>query len=236
MLVIAAVMLAQVGGFFAMGLAIHYWFFVRNRELAAAWKHQPDRFQTRAQMLSKLPLVLLNACLISFMTGVAVMLSVEGKTQAYWSASECGWAYSAITPVLCGIWYHVALYYFHRWMHTPAMHRRFHHLHHKFKAPMFLDALYEHPVEAFYGGLVITAPLFMFPVWGVGYFIFLGVMGLHELLDHTGVRLDIPLLAKSKAHDEHHRRYNGYYGQLLPWLDAWHRTDTAKPAPLKGPG
>ena len=96
----------------------------------------------------------------------------------------------------------------------------FHHLnfHHQHKAPIFLDALYEHPLEALWGGVVLTAPLFLLPVNGYAYLGFVGVVGIHEIVDHLGVRLDVPfpLLSRSAHHDEHHRRSNCYYGQLLP--------------------
>jgi lathosterol oxidase len=107
-------------------------------------------------------------------------------------------------------------------MHRPRLFRAFHHLHHRFKAPMFLDALYEHPVELLYGALVLVTPLFVFPVSLYGYLVFFAVVGVHEIVDHSGIDLDLPLLSRSRHHDDHHRRSNCYYGQLLPVLDRAH--------------
>ena len=87
---------------------------------------------------------------------------------------------------------------------------------------MFLDALYEHPLEALYGALVLVAPLFLFPVSLYGYLVFFAVVGVHEIVDHSGIDIDLPLLSRSRHHDDHHRRSNCYYGQLLPVLDRAH--------------
>ena len=51
---------------------------------------------------------------------------------------------------------------------------------------------------------------------------FFAVVGAHEIIDHSGIDLDLPLLSRSLHHDEHHRRSNCYYGQLLPVLDRAH--------------
>lgn len=224
MLVVLLVIAINAGGFFAMGGALHWWYYGRQRQAAHRWKHQPRRFQSRDRMLEKLPLVLLNALIINAVIGVAVSLSLEGRTQAYWDVGAHGVGYTVASTVALGFFYHFALYYFHKAMHQPRLYKLFHRLHHKYKTPMFLDALYEHPLEALYGGLVISAPLFLFPVWGYGFLAFLAVVGVHEVIDHSGVDLNVPLLSRSKHHDDHHLRFHCYYGQLLPLLDDLHGT------------
>lgn len=203
---------------------MHLYFHRRPRHSAGEWKHQPRRFQTRQMMLEKVPLVLLNSAIINGALGVAAYLLVEGGSLAFWDPAEHSWLYIAASTAGLFLWYHTLLYYWHRTMHRPWLFKRFHHVHHKYKYPVWLDALYEHPIEAAWGAVVILSPLFVFPIWAPSFFFFMVVMGLHEVIDHAGVVINIPFLATSKAHDDHHLRCNVYFGQLLPLLDAVHDT------------
>ena len=181
-------------------------------------------------MHAKLPVVLLNAAILHTTLGVAVWLIWEGKCLAFWDLGERSLLYVAASSAGLFLWYHLLLYYWHRTMHRPALMRRFHWMHHRYTYPVWLDALYEHPVEACYGAFVMISPLFVFPFWAPAYFFFLVVVGIHEVLDHAGVSIDLPLLSTSKAHDLHHLRFDCYYGQLLPLLDAVHGTVHREPA------
>ena len=225
MWIVLLVVLLNLSFFFVLGGALHWLFFHRRRQQEVAWKHQPGRFQSMTDMMDKLPLVLLNGLIIQLAIGVAIWRMVEGSTAAFWSLEGHSIGYVILSSVGLLLWYHVALYYVHRSMHHPVLFRWFHHLHHRAKSPMFLDALYEHPVEALWGAFVLTAPVFFVPVWAYAYFAFVALVGLHEILDHSGVRLNVPLLSASRDHDEHHRRSRVYYGQLLPFLDWLHGTD-----------
>jgi sterol desaturase/sphingolipid hydroxylase (fatty acid hydroxylase superfamily) len=183
----------------------------------ASRRHQPDRQQTAAMMRAKVPLVLCNGVLISAMVGAGMAFAA-----AHGATAWRGTLHLVLSVLGLGLFYHLALFYFHRAMHRPRLFRAFHHLHHRFKAPMFLDALYEHPLEAVYGGIVLSLPLYVAPVSLWGYLAFFSIVGLHEIIDHSGLKIDLPLLSRSWNHDEHHRRSNCYYGQLLPLLDHAH--------------
>lgn len=216
------VILIHGGGFLFGGGLLHWAYYRRRRAEVAAWKIQPSKFQSVRQMVDKLPLVLLNLLIISGFIGFAAHMMIEGRTRATWSIE--GW-HTVLATLALFPWYHFALYYVHRTMHKPYFFRKIHHLHHKYKTPIWLDALYEHPIEAVWGGIVLSAPLFFLPAWAPGYFIFVAIVGTHEVLDHAGIEINFPILSHARAHDEHHRWSNRYYGQLLPWLDAFHGTD-----------
>ena len=221
-------------GFFLVGGAVHFFFHVLRRDSARAWKHQPDRFHTSRQMLEKLPWVLGNSLILHGSLSLALTLAIHGHLSTYWSFEGGSPWWTMASTLLLPAWYHGMLYYVHRAMHTPYLMRKFHHVHHSDRAPMFLDALVEHPVEATWGAIVLTLPLYAVPLYGWGYVGFVALVGVHEILDHAGANLDIPLLSRAKHHDEHHRRFNGYYGQLLPWLDEWEGTDKIEKRPRHG--
>jgi Delta7-sterol 5-desaturase len=217
--VVAVVVAINVTFFFAGGSLFHALVHHGPSATVADRRHQPHKRQTREMIRGKLPLVFLNAVLLNVIVGAGIALSSGPLGAAYWHSPRYGLVAATISTLLLFPYYHFALFYFHRAMHAPALFRRFHHLHHRFKAPMFLDALYEHPLEAAYGGLVLIAPLFLLPVSLYGYLVFFAVVGVHEIVDHSGINFDLPLLSRSLHHDEHHRRSNCYYGQLLSLLD-----------------
>ncbi len=219
--IVALVVVVNVTFFFAGGSLFHILVHRGTCAAVAKRRHQPNRRQTRAMILGKLPLVLLNGIILNALVGAGIALSPRFGA-AYWHSPRHGLLAAILSTLLLFPYYHFALFYFHRAMHRPRLFRAFHHLHHRFKAPMFLDALFEHPLEAAYGGLVLIAPLFLFPVSLYGYLVFFAVVGVHEIIDHSGIDIDLPLLSRSQHHDEHHRRSNCYYGQLLPLLDRAH--------------
>ncbi|HEY2747551.1 MAG TPA: sterol desaturase family protein [Polyangia bacterium] len=220
--VVTLVVLVNVTFFFAGGSLFHVLVHRGSCAAVARRRHQPDRRQTRAMIRGKLPLVFFNGVLLNAIVGAGIALSPGRFGAAYWHSSRYGLVAALISTAALFPYYHFALFYFHRAMHRPWLFRAFHNVHHRFKAPMFLDALYEHPLEAAYGGLVLIAPLFVLPVSLYGYLMFFAVVGVHEIIDHSGIDIDLPLLSRSLHHDEHHRRSNCYYGQLLPLLDRAH--------------
>ncbi|HWE30900.1 MAG TPA: sterol desaturase family protein [Polyangia bacterium] len=220
--VVALVVVINVSFFFVAGGLFHILVHRGSAVAVARRRHQPKKRQTRAMIRSKVPLVLVNGILLNGIVGAGIAISSGPLGAAYWHSPRHGLFHAALSTVALFFWYHLALFYFHRAMHGPRLFRAFHHLHHRFKAPMFLDALYEHPLEALYGAIVLVAPLFLFPVSLYGYLVFFAVVGVHEIVDHSGIDVDLPLLSRSRHHDDHHRRSNCYYGQLLPLLDRAH--------------
>ena len=219
---VAVVVTVNITFFFVAGGLFHWLLHRGDSADVSRRRHQPDKRQTRAMIRGKLPLVLLNGVILNTIVGAGIALSTGPHGAGYWHSSRHGIVAALLSTAALFPFYHFTLFYFHRAMHRPRLFRAFHHLHHRFKAPMFLDALYEHPLEATYGGLVLIAPLFLFPVSLYGYLAFFAVVGAHEIIDHSGIDLDLPLLSRSLHHDEHHRRSNCYYGQLLPVLDRAH--------------
>lgn len=56
--------------------------------------------------------------------------------------------FEAMPLALAVAWQCVAEYYWHRWMHCGVCYRRWHKLHHHYKAPRPFDDLFIHPLEA----------------------------------------------------------------------------------------
>ncbi len=240
MSIVLLVVIVNLAAFFIGGAALFWAYHIRRRNDADAWKHQPRKFQTASQIVEKLPLVLVNGLILNTGIGFGFLAIFSGWTTIEWDATAMDWRTLVIGTIALPFWYHLMLFYVHRAMHIPWLFKRVHYLHHRDKAPMWLDALYEHPIEAAWGAVVIVSPLFLWPIWWWSYIAFFAMVGAHEIIDHAGIQIDLPLLSKSKSHDEHHRRFDCYYGQLLPTLDWLHGTDRlpdrvrkAAPSPSK---
>ena len=182
MAIVALTITINLALFFIGGGVLHWWFHGRLRERHEEWKHQPGRFQSRRDMVRKLPLVVFNGLILQSAVGLGVWAMFEGRTQAFWEVGAASWPYLLASSAAMFLWYHVALYYVHRLMHRPRMFRWFHRIHHEQKSPIFLDALYEHPVEAAWGALEgIPITLAEFEVSAEGLETALVVPGLDEL-------------------------------------------------------
>ena len=125
------------------------------------------------------------------------------------------------------IWF----YYGHRLLHHKALYPHCHKVHHEYKAPFAIVALYSHPLEALQNsGVVNFGPVMMgcltpqgshvllYYVWG-----FVATFGI--LIHHCGYELPldgVPFLLRSMSdfHDYHHQYYDVNFGVLgiLDWL------------------
>ena len=124
----------------------------------------------------------------------------------------------------------VAFYYLHRMMHHPALYKRFHKVHHEWKAPIALAASYAHPVEH---ALNNVLPLWLGPVVCHSHlattYLWFAVAVVGTQLHHCGYRFwfaHLPWDHQPNFHDFHHENFSGNYG-LLTLLDRLHGTDTA---------
>jgi sterol desaturase/sphingolipid hydroxylase (fatty acid hydroxylase superfamily) len=118
----------------------------------------------------------------------------------------------------------VLFYYSHRILHMPLFYKSIHKIHHKFKAPYAIAAIYAHPLEALIGNT--------FAVMGPGFFvgfhaytwywaIVLGWMG--TMSDHSGYAL--PWYLNNRSHDIHHEKFLCNYG-TFHWMDWLHGTSS----------
>lgn len=151
MIIAFTVMLGNIAFFFAGGGLLHDLFYKRRSQQRDERKYQPRRTQCVAEATKMVPPVLLNGVIINGAIGTAVAAVIEGPTQACWSLGGHSILDTLLSTAGLFLWYHVMLYYWHRTMHRPWLFRRLHGLHHKHKAPIWLDALYQHPIEALWG-------------------------------------------------------------------------------------
>ena len=128
----------------------------------------------------------------------------------------------------------IFFYFYHRWLHeNKYMLKTVHSIHHRATKPFPLEYLYAHPIEwmlgmigAFLGFAIL---LIFMPVNIYAFWIFGGSRNLHEIHIHSDLELPvsskIPLLSKTKHHDDHHAKLTGNYSSTFVWMDRLFKTN-----------
>lgn len=172
-----------------------------------------------------------------YLFNIALLLSIS-SLGAYFGAPLLNQSFSLGTIVFQVIFAFVIddvfFYFYHRWLHeNKFMLKTIHSIHHRATKPFPLEYLYAHPVEwllgmigAFLGFAIL---LIFMPVNVYAFWIFGGLRNLHEIHIHSDLELPlsskIPLLSKTKHHDDHHAKLSGNYSSTFIWMDKIFKTN-----------
>lgn len=118
----------------------------------------------------------------------------------------------------------VAEYYWHRFQHLPMFYKHFHKMHHHYKSPNCYDDMFIHPLEAFGYYVILWSPPFLFHTHLHAFLIYIAVMGVCGILDHSGIRFHLPGVYNTADHDDHHKRFDVNYAFPFPYMDLLHGT------------
>lgn len=206
--------------FLVAGGTLHYAFYVRRADSASTWRIQADRpMPTADDVRAKLRFVLPSLILFNAVLGTIFWAIATHRSLVVFDTRRYGVPTLILTGLLQPVVFHVTAFATHRLFHTPWLLRHVHSVHHRAHTPIFVDGLALHPVEAVTTAFVLTAPAFVLPTHVAGFAIYFFVVGIHELFDHSGIRLKMPLLSSSAHHDEHHRSVKLCYAQTFTFLD-----------------
>jgi sterol desaturase/sphingolipid hydroxylase (fatty acid hydroxylase superfamily) len=118
----------------------------------------------------------------------------------------------------------VAEYYWHRLMHTKYFYAALHKHHHFYKSPEPWDDMYIHPLEAAGYYCILYGPPFLFTMHYLSFLAYMVVMGLCGVMDHSGIRFEVPGIYNTVDHDNHHLKFEVNYSFPFPYMDILHGT------------
>lgn len=196
-------------GYIAQSSALQMWFYyLKNPSNASSWKTQhrvgirhlgviwtipilskkkPDRANDHVFLTT---LNLVNASLFAFFV---TELCMRGHSRMNFSSpNEYGIIFIIRDFTLAVIYENFAEYYWHRFLHSKMMYKRFHKYHHFIKSPEPWDDMYIHPLEAVIYYLILYAPPFLFQCHYFSFLFYMVVMGLCGTLDHSGIKFCVP--------------------------------------------
>jgi sterol desaturase/sphingolipid hydroxylase (fatty acid hydroxylase superfamily) len=126
--------------------------------------------------------------------------------------------------LLAIIYQSIAEYYWHRLMHTKYFYSLFHKFHHHYKSPEPWDDMYIHPVEAVGYYCILYGPPFLFSIHKIAFLVYMIIMGLCGVMDHSGIGVSVYGLYSTIDHDNHHAKFDVNYGFPFPYMDILHET------------
>jgi Delta7-sterol 5-desaturase len=213
--------------FWGLGGLVHWWFYVRRRDLAATWKLQPKRFLPARLVRHAFWLGGFNIVMGAVIGGLfAWHVAAGGWSSLYFDPLEHGAAWLIVSALLSYFLIDAGLYYSHRFLHGEWMFKHVHRWHHRYTAPVIFTTTAVHPVEFLIFEAFVLLPALVIPVhWGV-YVLVVAYTYLIGMIDHSGVivRWPLPLHAGNRFHDDHHVFFHCNYGHHTQLFDRLHGT------------
>lgn len=213
--------------YFGFGYAIYRRYYIKRRDDAAAWKIQPKRWQPAKKHRWGITVAAGNMVLGGLLSGSFVYyLSQGGYSTLYYDVDDYGLAYSLLSVVLMFFSMEAAAYYTHRFLHRRFMFRHIHRWHHRCVAVTPFNTVTMHPIEFVILQVVTFAPIFVLPVYYLGFIGLLIYVLVFNILDHSGVKMKhgLPWHSTTSFHDDHHVFFHCNFGQILGGFDRFHGT------------
>ncbi|XP_031574564.1 delta(7)-sterol 5(6)-desaturase erg32-like [Actinia tenebrosa] len=213
--------------YFTLGGFLQWYFYIRQRGRPEDWKCQPKRFLSREEEIHEITLGTIN-----MMSGAAVFgviscyIANGGFTTLYYDPLERGWLYLFLSTILLFLFEDACAYYYHRMLHWPFFYKRFHKIHHRYKAPTAFSATAMHPVEFFGFQVFIIAPVFIMPINAGVYVGILMYLYYFGMVDHSGINMYsiVPWQPPVMFHDDHHKYFHCNFGFNSLIFDQFHGT------------
>lgn len=224
------ILLALIGGnlsFLGIGGGVHYWYYIRNRDKASEWKHQPTKFLSNKLAREQMLLGWFNFNVATIGAGVIMWgLMEHGWTKLYFDLSEQSLGYTIASAFFCWLFIEACAFYIHAVSHIGVLYSHMHRIHHKYTAPSFWALSAMHPLEWLFHVSYIVLPAFLFPMHVGVYATVVILTFICGYWDHCGIKLpfDLPLHGSNKFHDDHHKYFHVNFGFTCSLFDRIHDT------------
>ena len=212
---------------------IFWWMFYRwqpeslkNRRI---YKQLPSndmqKYEIRWSMMSSLVFALSAAFL--------GLMWQAGWTKFYLKINQYGWFYFFASLFLYSLVHEVYFYWTHRWLHIPAVFKKFHAVHHQSLTPSPWASFSFHPVEALIQALALPLIVLVIPIHPVAFLVYLTLMSLSAVTNHLGFEI-LPRRSENNVarflisgvhHTMHHKYYRANFGLFYTFCDHLFKTE-----------
>lgn len=205
-----------------------YSYIVLNTSLFSKYRIQSKPYK-KGLFWSRMPLFLFNLATL-------ILLSASGAYFIfdYLDTEWPAWWVIVFQVLLAFILDDIWFYMYHRYLHeNKFLLKHIHSIHHRATTPFPLEYLYAHPLEWMIGalgpvigfvGIAMIMPINVYAFWLFGL-----LRNLHEIHIHSDLELPllskIPLISKTKHHDDHHAKLTGNYSSTFSWMDRIFKTN-----------
>ena len=170
------------------------------------------------QMCNEIWLSTWSLGLMSGLTAVMETWILMGHGHLYTVASQYGWTYFALSPLLFLLFTDFLIYWIHRGLHHRSLYW-LHKLHHHYKETTPFSAFAFHPLDGFAQSFPYHIFVLVFPMHQYLYMATLLLVGLWTVNIHDRVTLSLPGVNGAAHHTIHHTKFNYNYGQYFTWCD-----------------
>ncbi|HTE08154.1 MAG TPA: sterol desaturase family protein [Flavitalea sp.] len=128
-------------------------------------------------------------------------------------------------------------YWIHRWMHTPAIFRKIHRIHHQSNITSPWTAFAFHPVEGLLLAIVLPLTLMIIPMHPVVILVQLSIMTITSVINHLDVEIYPANFHRHKIgrwligathHSLHHKQFRYNFGLYFTFWDKWKKTESPR--------
>jgi sterol desaturase/sphingolipid hydroxylase (fatty acid hydroxylase superfamily) len=208
-------------------LGFIYTYIVLNTNLLAKFRIQNKPYH-KGIFWKRMPLFLFNLSTLIALSAFGAYFMFD-----YFQTEWPSWWVIILQVLLAFIIDDLWFYFYHRYLHeNKFLLKHVHSIHHRATTPFPLEYLYAHPLEWMTGALgpvlgfgiiSLFMPMNIFAFWIFGV-----LRNLHEIHIHSDLNLPIlsemPILSKTKHHDDHHAKLNGNYASTFNWMDRLFKT------------
>lgn len=204
-----------------------FYFFWKSKW---SFKKIQIRFPKRRDYLREISYSLLTVVVFAAVGYTLFFTRIRNFTQLYTSIDEFGTAYFYLSVVLMLLIHDTYFYWTHRAMHSSALYKWVHKVHHLSTNPSPWAAYAFHPLEAVVEAGIVVVLAFIIPVHPLSISLFLLIMMIYNVYGHLGYELYPKRFSRSRIgrwintsvnHNQHHQFFTGNYGLYFLWWDRW---------------
>lgn len=209
-------------------IGVIYSYVVLNTDLLTKFRIQKKKYK-EGIFTQRFGLYFINLVVLIAFSGMGAYALYDFIDTSFSSIWIIG-AQVLFAFVIDDIWF----YFMHRYMHeNKFLLKKIHSIHHRSTTPFPLEYLYAHPLEWMSGmigsAIAFLLILFVMPINVYAFWTFGVIRNLHEIHIHSDLELPflskIPLISKTKQHDDHHAKLDGNYASTFLWWDKIFKTD-----------